>query len=382
MLGVSASRREARVITPGPFTQGIAEALRAIRWARFRLLLRMQDPLRLPAYAGSMFRGGFGHAFKRITCALRHGDCDACLLGPQCLYQYVFESIPSADGDLLRKDQAAPHPFIIEPPLDGRRDYAPGDHLELGLTLIGRGVDCLPYFIVAFDELGRTGLGRANSRFLLTEVLGESPNGGGDGWRPIYTGAQRHLCDDFRIRSGAGPWSCPCSQDSGTTFVRDQQHEHDHGHVHEHDHGSSTDHVHGHEHGSLTVRFLTPTRLKYDSHLTADLEFHILIRNLLRRLSALSSFHCGSSLDLDFRGLVERAQAVKTVGRDLRWVDWERYSARQQTTLLMGGFLGTATFRGPLAEFLPLLRLGQHVHIGKGTVFGLGLYRLQMAAPE
>lgn len=80
------------------------------------------------------------------------------------------------------------------------------------------------------------------------------------------------------------------------------------------------------------------------------------------------------------RGLVERTQAVKAVASDLRWVDWQRYSARQEETMLMGGFLGTATFEGPIAEFLPILRLGEWLHVGKGTVFGLGLYRLGMPA--
>ncbi len=60
----------------------------------------------------------------------------------------------------------------------------------------------------------------------------------------------------------------------------------------------------------------------------------------------------------------------------IRWVDWERYSARPETRMLMGGFVGTAAFAGELAEFLPLLRLGEWVHVGKGTVMGLGLYRL------
>jgi CRISPR/Cas system endoribonuclease Cas6 (RAMP superfamily) len=42
-----------------------------------------------------------------------------------------------------------------------------------------------------------------------------------------------------------------------------------------------------------------------------------------------------------------------------------------------GGFVGDATFEGDLAEFLPALRLGELVHVGKGTTFGLGKYRLE-----
>jgi CRISPR/Cas system endoribonuclease Cas6 (RAMP superfamily) len=74
---------------------------------------------------------------------------------------------------------------------------------------------------------------------------------------------------------------------------------------------------------------------------------------------------------------VERAKTVKTVAKDLRWVEWERYSGRQDTTMLMGGFVGSARFQGDLGEFVPLLRLGELVHVGKGTVFGLGLFDLR-----
>jgi hypothetical protein len=38
----------------------------------------------------------------------------------------------------------------------------------------------------------------------------------------------------------------------------------------------------------------------------------------------------------------------------------------------MGGFVGTVTFEGDLIPFLPLLRLGEIVHLEKGTAFGLG----------
>ncbi len=62
---------------------------------------------------------------------------------------------------------------------------------------------------------------------------------------------------------------------------------------------------------------------------------------------------------------------------DLKWHDWERFSERQGTKLKMGGFLGEITFEGDLAEFIPFLVLGEYLHIGKGTVLGLGKYELE-----
>jgi CRISPR/Cas system endoribonuclease Cas6 (RAMP superfamily) len=41
-----------------------------------------------------------------------------------------------------------------------------------------------------------------------------------------------------------------------------------------------------------------------------------------------------------------------------------------------GGLLGSITYEGRFEESLPLLRLGEYIHIGKNTTFGLGRYRL------
>ncbi len=63
----------------------------------------------------------------------------------------------------------------------------------------------------------------------------------------------------------------------------------------------------------------------------------------------------------------------------LRWHEWTRYSSRQHTLMELGGLLGTFELSGPdLAPLWPLLWLGQWVHAGKGTTFGLGAYRLEL----
>jgi len=40
-----------------------------IECKQFNFNITAKEPLILPAYKGSTFRGGFGYAFKRVVCA-------------------------------------------------------------------------------------------------------------------------------------------------------------------------------------------------------------------------------------------------------------------------------------------------------------------------
>ena len=42
------------------------------------------------------------------------------------------------------------------------------DEISVGLTLIGRATDYLPYFIYALDELGRIGIGKGRGSNIKT----------------------------------------------------------------------------------------------------------------------------------------------------------------------------------------------------------------------
>jgi hypothetical protein len=131
---------------------------------------------------------------------------------------------------------------------------------------------------------------------------------------------------------------------------------------------------------SVRVRFLTQTRLKHADGFVRRPEFHVLFRRLLGRISSLARFHCGGPLDVDFRGLIERAHEVRLVRDETRWTAWMRYSARQDRRMEWTGLVGAATYEGDLAPFWPYLVFGQWTHVGKGATFGLGAYRLE--APD
>ncbi|MBI5681706.1 MAG: CRISPR system precrRNA processing endoribonuclease RAMP protein Cas6 [Deltaproteobacteria bacterium] len=303
---------------------------------KFNLTLKAIEPIILPIYKGSTFRGGFGHAFKKVVCTVRNTDCGNCLLKSKCIYSYVFETPPPENSEILRKYEKAPHPFVIEPPLETKTNYQPDEIITFNFILIGKAVDYLPYFIYTFEELGRIGIGKGRGKYELKEVT--------CGGKQIYNSADRQI--KFFPSDDSSPTSLfPNPSTHNSKFI--------------------------------TLNFLTPTRIIVNGDLVVDLEFHHLIRSLLRRISTISYFHYGERLDLDFKGLIERAQAVKVKDRDTEWHDWERYSARQDVRMKMGGFVGKVVFEGEMSEFMPFIKVGEILHVGKGTSFGLGKYEIK-----
>ncbi len=317
------------------------------RFARFRLCLRAKDTLVLPPYKGSALRGGFGQVFRRIGCLGAERGFGECLLGERCPYHYIFETPPPAGSVVLEKVPAAPQPFVLEPPLETRRMYQPGEELIFHLVLVGKAIDYLPYFIYAFDELGRVGLGRGKGQYTLDSVAWQDETRTAV---PIYDGSRKTLTDSFRALSLS-----QLSVSSPALSLSQL---------------------------SVSVSFLTPTRIMFENQLVADCEFHVLFRNLTRRIALLDYFHCGGEFPPERREFVERARAIETVKSDLRWVDWERYSNRQQRRMRLGGFVGQVTYRGDFTAFLPYLLLGTYTHVGKGATFGLGEYEFSEIRTE
>ncbi|MDP3298450.1 MAG: CRISPR-associated protein Cas6 [Thermodesulfovibrionia bacterium] len=306
--------------------------------AKFEFQLTPQEPLILPSYKGSTLRGGFGNAFKRVVCALKKSDCAECILKEKCVYSYIFETPPPSDTKIMRKYISAPHPFIIEPPPEKKRGYTPKDEIKFGLTLIGRAVDYLPYFIYTFDELGKIGIGKGRGKYKLKTVKSVKMQDASD---KAVKGDSEKMSDSDAVipvelvpagsKQGAGIQTIYDSESKTLkSFDVDALLISFSGIA-----SSLTSH-----HSTLSLSFLTPTRIVYDSHLTIDLEFHVLIRQLLRRISLLSYFHCGLDIsDWDFKGIIEKSKEVIVKQRNLRWYDWERYSARQDTRMKMGGIL-------------------------------------------
>lgn len=306
--------------------------------AVFKLKIELLETKKLSSYLGSTLRGGFGCVFKKIACIVSNKECKDCILSEKCVYSYIFETPVPSNSKIMKKYTHPPQPFVIEPPLSKNlvQDFNHHNNLELGLVLIGKAIDYLPYFIYTFEEFGKDGIGKDRIKFTLDNV--KCSISGND----VYNNSDKKLLQNYKVIT---------SEDLKNEDYKIKN--------------------------ELTINFLTPTRIRYKEKLVSLPEFHIIIRNLLRRISLLSYFHCDEELKIDFKSLIKEAEKIKVANSKLKWYDIKRYSSRQAQEMKLGGFTGEITYKGDFKNFLEYLSIGEYVHLGKNCTFGFGKYEIK-----
>ncbi|TVQ89481.1 MAG: CRISPR system precrRNA processing endoribonuclease RAMP protein Cas6 [Chromatiaceae bacterium] len=315
---------------------------------RLRFTCTALETIELPAYSGSAWRGVLGHGLRGAVCVTRQPRCDDCLLLAQCVYPRLFEALPAGPATSTSVNparyRAPPPPYVLEVADQQPRAIAPGADLTLGLTLIGSvNAATLPaYLIAALQRAGTRGLGRARGRFAVA-TLAQERSAGSDDWMPIYRAAdgRLHPCQP----TTRPPPPCP---------------------------------------EQVQLELITPLRLKHRGRLIGPRHLRAadIARALLSRLALLAACHEPQAATPDWAALHRAAAELSLHHPRLRWQDWTRWSSRQGTSMQLGGLLGSVDLAGPaLPRLWPLLWLGQWTHLGKGTSFGLGGYRLHRAEP-
>ena len=146
----------------------------ALPIARYRFTALVQHPLELPDYAGSLLRGQFGAALRRVACMTRQPTCTACPLVQTCPYTRIFEAQPPPRGQHTLQDfSKIPNPYVMEPPAQGARLLAAGDVFEFSLVLLGQALDQLALVVFALQRALAQGLTRqrVHAQLLRVECL-------------------------------------------------------------------------------------------------------------------------------------------------------------------------------------------------------------------
>lgn len=307
-----------------------------MRYLCVEFLFHARTEALFPRYAGSMLRGALGNSLRRAVCMMQGKDCPDCMLASTCAFPRLFTFVNAPKDS--HSAPMLPPPFCIEPPQGGKCELVPGDSFRFNLKLFSYAVDYLPYFIHAFKLAGERGMGRGSSegrgRLALSDVRQEGVS--------IYDADNERL-----LPHQAETLSLP-------------------------EPGNSR------ESGAVSIELQTPLRFKLANRLSADLDFPLLLRLILRRVANLEGLE-GRKFHLPppaFAALREAASSVRTQAAALRWHDWRRYSGRQDTAMQLGGLLGRVSYAGPVGAFAGYLDFAARVHLGKQTSFGLGALRL------
>ncbi len=323
--------------------------------ARYRFTARVQQPLSLPDYAGSLLRGQFGAALRTVACMTRQHTCPGCPLIPTCPYTRIFEAPPPPKGSHALQDfSSIPNPYIIEPPTPGARVLDGDDDFTFNLVLVGHATEQLALIIFALQRALSQGLTRQRVPADLLQVDWVDAT---DTPHLIWHIARPVLLEHLAQITPPAMNNVASNAQQKSASPKNRQ--------------------------SISLHIITPLRLQSQGKPlgVGQLTPRVLIATLARRVALLMEFHAAQS------GWGEAAKRITHLmggslsdTQTLHWFDWTRYSSRQQQEMTLGGVLGQWTLHGDaaaLTEIYPWLWLGQWLHIGKNASMGLGGYTLQ-----
>jgi len=315
--------------------------------ARYRFTARVQQPLTLPDYAGSLLRGQFGAALRHVACMTRQPTCPGCPLLQTCPYTRIFEAPPPPKGSHALQDfSQIPNAYVLEPPTPGARVLDADDDFEFNLVLVGHATEQLALIIFALQRALAQGLTRAR---VPTDLLQVDWVNAAGATLPIWS------IESPVLREHAAVLALPQRGIGGNP------------------HPKLPD--------ALALHIHTPMRLQSQGKPlgVGQLTPRALIATLARRAALLMDFHAGQSGWGEAAKRITHLSQSLTDTQHLHWFDWTRYSSRQRQEMTLGGVLGTWTLHGDaatLAEIQPWLWLGQWLHVGKNASMGLGGYTL------
>jgi CRISPR-associated endoribonuclease Cas6 len=299
---------------PYHYSRRLGRILKAkFEFFRFRFHFKALEPVHFPAgKSGNVIRGALGRILRDTA--------------SPAAYARLFEP-----GSQLGRAPSGladwPRPFILRADtLDGRTVSA-GEQFCFDVHVFDPRPTVLTYFHEAFSQFGAQGIGPGHGRVAL----------------------QRTQQVDLNDHAGPVRDAEPLAVDLAAADepVR-----------------------------CVEVRFLSPTELKSEGVVAPRPEFAILFARLRDRISTLRDLYGSGPLEIDFRGLGERACAIQMSRCDVRWEKFERKSGHTGQVHPLGGFTGSAEYQGELAEFLPWLRAARWVGVGRQTVWGKGDVRV------
>lgn len=327
-----------------------------LEWAAWRVSVWLESETHLAGHPGSILAGVLGAHLRAASCTQRD-RCDA--LARATKSGDCAANIPCDYGELVRTRRPrgaaktlceVPRPLIVSPLCPERERYGAGQIFAFDITLIGAAIERRDAVFRAIETAGKIGVGRdyktGGGRFGIESVraLCDVDVVALDSENPLW----RHNAQNLFVPSE------DASSENGAAAANGER---------------------------LKIEFESPVRLLRRGFSGKNaplvgarewtfLDFWLALRSRLINLSQ----DFGEGYTNDFPREAER---VRVVRNELQLDARQRYSGRQNCENEASGLLGKVEFAGNIAPFLPYLKLGEWLHIGKNADLGQGRYRIR-----
>jgi hypothetical protein len=330
-------------------------SLDGLTFAQFIATFRVNRSLYLYRSSGNAFHGLIGNALSQVEFKADNSDCRNCPIRSECRYEnlYTYFIITPFDHPFVRDESLPPEmkrdkyptPYFFIPPGGGQ--YTPGHHIVLNFTLIGKAIECFPFFACALKRIRSLKFGQSSGIIALDSIYDARRN---------RQGKNTKLYD-----SETGFTESPCQVlDFNEIFQR-----------------ITTDPILDEGISRIKTTFVSPFQFRNRNRLGKDFSFQLLIRSILRRMTLLS-VHSPFHWNVDFRYVMNKASDIEISGSSMEWIDYYYKPSNRNQKMKVGGFIGEVEFSGDLTEFLPYLTMGEYLHVGKKTSYGLGKYNIEV----
>jgi hypothetical protein len=319
---------------------------------QLEVTIEATTPLALDIYCGSALRGAFFRALWGRFCSNKEAiTCAVCPLNTAC----PVSSLVAPLRDEAPRGQDLPRPYIITPDETEKTLYAPGEQYTFGFTLIGSASKLYHYLLRAFLEMERAPLGHPikelqgkRGRFRLLKI------------DAVQVFAGQRVC--LWQVSQTQPEKLPSGITADDVKKRASQCQKD----------------------DLTIHFLSPIRLVTGKQVLRKPDPTALILRAAQRLEQVVQEYGEKAASEEgfgyewYQSLKARAIHLHLTRDETHWIDVYSYSHRQKQSISIGGFIGTASFSGLMADLCELLIWGELLRVGKNIVKGAGRYRIEV----
>lgn len=285
--------------------------------------IKFDSPAKVDVEPLFILRSMLGKNLRSMCCISKQSTCPECMYNKTCAYAYIFETIMLQENSLLPGTNRASHPYSFSTKKNQRETTL--TEYNFTITLFGKAIEYLPYIYAAFVRSGKDGLFRDRTEFELADVSIDGKS---------------ILINENQIDT-----SIP-SKEWFFCFTNNDKTQ-----------------------GEILVELKTPLRFKTNGKYSLDFTASDFMKCLYRRAKTLCMLYGTWEDEFNY----EPTEGMTIEGKNLRWLDFNHYSARQKRGMELGGAFGSFKLSGEFSNFeLALFELNKITNAGKNTNFGLG----------